>query len=149
VGEKSSKTFTEIQLGFEFFNDVESSSEPAPGATPPSQARRGRSKSRGLAETLATARVALLDASLTEVSAHLLPLFEFCEAALTRALDVVPTRSGVPFSGEENRSLRGIGQAQWLLTEAHGKKETKSATSQKRKVEGKRRKEKGERRKEK
>jgi len=139
VAEKPPKAPAEVQLGFGFFNnDGESSSEPVPSTIPPSQAARGSSKSRGLAETLAIARAALLDASLTEVSACLLPLFEFCEAALTRALDVVPTRSGVPFSGEEYRSLRGIGQAQWLLTEAHGKKETKSATSQRRRVAGKR-----------
>jgi hypothetical protein len=70
------------------------------------------------------AQSALLEAPLSEVSAQLLPLFEFCEAALTRALDVVPTRTEELFSAEEYRSLRGIGQAQWLLAEAHSKRET-------------------------
>ena len=64
------------------------------------------------------ARTLLLDASLDEVSSQLLPLLEFCEATLTRALDVVALRETFPlFSAEEHRSLRGIGQAQWLLTE--------------------------------
>jgi hypothetical protein len=66
-----------------------------------------------------------------------LSLFEFCEAALTRVLDVLPTRPGVPFSTEEYRSLRGIGQAQWLLAEAQGKRETKPETSQGKKTKKK------------
>jgi hypothetical protein len=86
-----------------------------------------------LAETLAAARTTLIEAPLSDVSAQLLPLFEFCEAALTRTLDVIPTRPGVPFSAEEYRSLRGIGQAQWLLADAQGKRETKPEARKKKK----------------
>ena len=54
----------------------------------------------------------------------MLPLLEFCEAALTRALDAVSLRvEGLPFSPEEYRSLRGIGQAQWLLAERQAEPE--------------------------
>jgi hypothetical protein len=87
-----------------------------------------------LAEALAVARTVLLDAPLSDVSSQLLPLFEFCEAALTRALDVVPLRGDVPFSAEEYRSLRGIGQAQWLLAEEHSKREEKPVASRGRKA---------------
>jgi hypothetical protein len=60
----------------------------------------------------------LLEAPLDEVSSQLLPLLELCEATLTRALDVVALRETEPLcSVEEQRSLRGIGQAQWLLIE--------------------------------
>ena len=137
MGEKPPKAPAEVQLGFGFFNDTEPASESISGGPLQPRASRGGSKSRGLADTLAIARAALLDASLTDVSAHLLLLFEFCEVALTRALDVVPTHSGVPFSDEEYRSLRGIGQAQWLLNEAHSKKGTKSAPSRGKKVKKK------------
>jgi hypothetical protein len=88
-----------------------------------------------LADALAMARAALLEAQLSDVSAQLLPLFEFCEATLTRALDVVPTRADVdvPFSAEEYCSLRGIGQAQWLLAEEHGKRQARPVASRTRK----------------
>lgn len=133
--EKTVKSLTEIQLGFSFFNDAELSvSLSSPGAALPPRTPRSGSKPRGLAETLATARAALLDAPISEVSTQLLPLFEFCEAALTRALDVVPARTGEPFSPDEYRSLRGIGQAQWLLTEEHGKREAKAVASRGRKT---------------
>jgi hypothetical protein len=68
----------------------------------------------------------LLEAPLKELHPRLLPLFEFCEAALTRTLDVVSLRKGELFSIEEYRSLRGIGQAQWLLNEAQGRREMKA-----------------------
>jgi hypothetical protein len=133
VAEKTAQPF-EIQLGFSFLSDTEAPSSAAfPDTGSPARTSRGGSKPRGLAETLATARTVLLEAPPPDVSAQLLPLLEFCEAALTRALDVVPTRTEAPFSAEEYRSLRGIGQAQWLLTEAHSKHEAKSATSQGRK----------------
>jgi hypothetical protein len=75
-------------------------------------------KEQTLATLLRDTHAALLEAPIHDVDTQLLPLFEFCEAALTRALDVAPTRtSEEPFSLEEYRSLRGIGQAQWLLAD--------------------------------
>jgi hypothetical protein len=82
---------------------------------------------------LAVTRTLLLDVPLSELDTQLLSVFEFCEAALTRALDVIPTRPGVPLSVEEYRSLRGIGQAQWILAEEHGKREAKPAAKRERK----------------
>jgi len=79
------------------------------------------------------AQAALLEAQLSDLSAQLLPLFEFCEAVLTRALDVMPTRADGPLSAEEYRSLRGIGQAQWLLAEEHGKRQERPVSSRTRK----------------
>lgn len=70
-----------------------------------------------LAQTVTAARDALLAVPLREVDAQLLLLLEFCEAALTRALDVAHKRPQTAFSDEEYRSLRGIGQAHWLLVE--------------------------------
>ena len=128
--EKTATPVTEVQLGFAFLSDAETSlAAPVPAAAPYPRAPRAAGKPRGLAETLAAARLALLEAPLDDVSAQLLSLLEFCEAALTRALDVVPTRTGVPLSAEEYRSLRGIGQAQWFLAEEQGKRETKPVTS--------------------
>ena len=131
VEEKTAIPGTEVQLGFEFLREAESSAAP-PLAPPPRSSRIG-GRTRSLAETLAVAQTTLIEAPLSDVSSQLLPLFEFCEAALTRALDVIPTRPGVPFSIEEYRSLRGIGQAQWLLAEAQGKRETKPETRKKKK----------------
>ena len=126
MAEKIAKSFPEEQLGFAFLRDTDpSSSVSISGDTPPARTARSPGKPRGLAEALIAARSALLDAPLSDISLQFLPLLEFCEAALTRALDVVPTRPGVPFSAEEYRSLRGIGQAQWLLTEEHGKRAAK------------------------
>ena len=51
-----------------------------------------------------------------------LPLLELCESVLTRALDVARKRGGQGWSEAEYRSLRGIGQAQWLLIEGQTKK---------------------------
>jgi hypothetical protein len=130
--EKTATPGPEVQLGFEFLREAAPSAAATPLALPPRSSRIG-GRSRSLAETLAAARTTLLEAPLSDVSAQLLPLFEFCEAALTRALDVIPTRPGVPFSAEEYRSLRGIGQAQWLLADAQGKRETKPETRKKKK----------------
>jgi hypothetical protein len=130
--EKTATPGTEVQLGFEFLREADSSAAAAPLALPSRSSRIG-GRSRGLAETLAAARTTLIEAPLSDVSAQLLPLFEFCEAALTRTLDVIPTRPGVPFSAEEYRSLRGIGQAQWLLADAQGKRETKPEARKKKK----------------
>lgn len=126
---------TEVQLGFAFLTDTApvalSGEEPVPpGPEMPleslQQSRRPRASTapRTLGEVLTVAHALLLEAPLEEVNAQLLALFEFCEAALTRSLDVMPMRTGVPFSDEEYRSLRGIGHAQWLLAEAQGKRET-------------------------
>jgi hypothetical protein len=86
---------------------------------------------------LATARTVLLEAPLPDLGAQLLPLLEFCEAALTLALDVVPTRTEAPFSAEEYSSLRGIGQAQWLLVEKQNQYEKKQAPGRGKKVKKK------------
>ncbi|MBM4257553.1 MAG: hypothetical protein FJ147_16855 [Deltaproteobacteria bacterium] len=46
---------------------------------------------------------------------------------MTRALDVITLRENEPlFSAEEQRSLRGIGQAQWLLTEKLARRGSRS-----------------------
>jgi hypothetical protein len=80
-------------------------------------AERQASPGVGLARAVTAARGALLDVPLREVDAQLPLLLEFCEAALTRALDVAHKRPQTAFSDEEYRSLRGIGQAHWLLVE--------------------------------
>lgn len=130
--EKTPTPVTEVQLGFAFLIDAgTSSAAPVPATAPRPRTSRAGDKPRDLAETLAAARLALLEAPLDDVSAHLLSLLEFCEAALTRALDVVPTRTGVSLSAEEYRSLRGIGQAQWFLVEEQGKRETKPRKAKK------------------
>ena len=63
----------------------------------------------------------LLETPLDEVDQEILPLLELCEAVLTRALDVAQKRGAAGWSDAEYRSLRGIGQAQWLLVEAQAK----------------------------
>jgi hypothetical protein len=130
------KTTTEVQLGFAFFTDAEASPATVSEGETRGKLRSGRAGSRScsLADAIAAVQTALLEAPLGEVSAQLLPLFEFCEAALTRALDAVPTRPQVPFSTEEYRSLRGIGQAQWLLAEKQVRREEKPASSRARKT---------------
>lgn len=115
------KCATEEQLQFAFFTEREPPSL-SPEDAPPPRAIKTRTKLPSLTEMLSDAQTVLLEASLSEVDAQLFPLLEFCEAALTRALDVTPTRAGEIFSVEEYRSLRGIGQAQWLLTEARGRR---------------------------
>ena len=136
--EKNVTPVTGVQLGFEFLREAESSlAAPVPPIAPSLRASRTSNRPQSLAETLTAVRAALLEAPLSDINVQLLSLFEFCEAALTRALDVMPTRTGVPLSAEEYRSLRGIGQAQWLLAEAQGKHETKAATSQGRRAKKK------------
>jgi hypothetical protein len=133
VEEKTATLTTEIQLGFEFLREVGSSATSVSPLTPAPRTARTGGRFRGLAESLTAAQAALIEAPLSDVGSQLLMLFEFCEAALTRALDVMPTRPEVPFSPEEYRSLRGIGQAQWLLAEAQGKRETKLETRREKK----------------
>ena len=79
------------------------------------------SQTSDLAQTVTAARATLLDVPLREIDAQLSLLLEFCEAALTRALDVAQERPQQAFSDEEYRSLRGIGQAHWLLAERHSR----------------------------
>ena len=134
--EKTGKPYEEIQLDFAFV--AEAMSAPMTVATKPQSKRTPRGvRPRGMGKALTTARVALLDASLEELNGQLLSLFEFCEAAMTRALDLVSLRKEELFSAEEYRSLRGIGQAQWLLTEASAKRELHVTTGKGKK--GKRR----------
>ncbi len=131
--ESKEKIYEEIQLDFTFVSEQRSH-----GAAWQSEERTAGRTSRtlrrsGLGKTLVAAREALLDASLDDLSVQLLSLFEFCEASLTRALDVIPLRKAELFSTEEYRSLRGLGQAQWLLSDAHAKQAMKAATGEKRK----------------
>ncbi len=118
---KSTKPWTEVQLGFTFLTEEESqtsSLREQKQRKPILKSQEEQAKPIDFGDTLALAQARLLDASLDEVSAQLLPLLELCEATLTRALDVVAQRETEPlFSAEEQRSLRGIGQAQWLITE--------------------------------
>lgn len=122
---KNGKPYEEIQLDFAFVSEG--------GASPPASSVRGELpartnrlvRSRRFANVLIIAQSTLLDVPLEELNSQLLPLFEFCEAALTRALDIVSLRKGDLFSIEEYRSLRGIGQAQWLLNEAQSRREMK------------------------
>ena len=74
-----------------------------------------------LSQAVTAARATLVDVPLREIDAQLSLLLEFCEAALTRALDVAQERPQQAFSDEEYRSLRGIGQAHWLLVERHSR----------------------------
>ena len=104
------------QLHFTFFTETQEDPEEERNADIVSS-------ESGLEQTVMQARDALLDASLSEVDRHLPLLFEFCEAALTRALDTAQKRHGVSFSEDEYRSLRGIGQAHWLLVERHSREE--------------------------
>jgi len=135
VEEKTAKVATEVQLGFAFLADLETPPlPPSRGEVPQARAARTGARPRGLADALAAARAALLDAPLGDVGEQLLPLFDFCEAALTRALVVAPTRAGVPFSAEEYRSVRGIGQAQWLLAEEQTRREARPAAGGARKT---------------
>jgi hypothetical protein len=127
VEEKAAKSTAEVQLGFSFFSET-TSSRLASEITSPRGSRAG-TRPRGLAETLAAAQTALLEAPIDDINTQLLPLLEFCEAALTRALDVAQIRGDLLFAEEEYRSLRGIGQAQWLLAEEHSRREEKPVGS--------------------
>jgi hypothetical protein len=122
---KNGRPYEEIQLDFAFVSEGGESS-PASSGEGGLPARTSRFvRPRRFANVLTTAQSTLLDAPLEELNSHLLPLFEFCEAALTRTLDVVPLRKGELFSTEEYRSLRGVGQAQWLLNEVQNRRKMK------------------------
>jgi len=126
---KIAKPWTEVQLGFTFLTDGDDipASVSEREAVRSHKTRETKTKPYDLAEALSLIQAQLLNASLDEVSAQLLPLLELCEATLTRALDVVALRETAPlFSSEEQRSLRGIGQAQWLLTEKLARRETRA-----------------------
>ena len=130
------RSWNEEQLDFPFLSEADLSIGTVAEPNGPTVLRvvRETSRPRGFAGAIASARTALLGAPIEEVSAQMLPLLEFCEAALTRALDAVPLRrEGLPFSPEEYRSLRGIGQAQWLLTERQAEPEAKPTVKRARK----------------
>jgi len=129
VEEKIGKLYEEIQLDFAFVSETTGALVVVPEKSQSGRMPRAV-RPRGLEKVLVSAQAALLDASLEEVNAQLLPLLEFCEAALTRALDLSPLRKGELFSPEEYRSLRGVGQAQWLLNEAAAKRERKTEDGQ-------------------
>ena len=117
---KITKPWTEVQLGFTFLSDEDGPSHSVHERETAKlrKVREVKATPYDLADALSLVQNRLLEAPLDEVSSQLLPLLELCEATLTRALDVVALRETEPlFSVEEQRSLRGIGQAQWLLTE--------------------------------
>lgn len=130
--EKTEKPYEEVQLDFAFV--AESVGAPVTIASKPRSERAPRlGRPRRLEKTLAAAQSVLLEAPLEELDEQLLSLFEFCEAVMTRVLDLAPLRKEELFSAEEYRSLRGIGQAQWLLTEASAKREMHATTGKGRK----------------
>ncbi len=102
------------QLGFAFFSA-------ASEATTPRQGNGSRTQA-SLAPLLPHFQAICLETPLDEVDQELLPLLELCESVLTRALDVARKRGAQGWSEAEYRSLRGIGQAQWLLIEGQAKK---------------------------
>ncbi len=102
------------QLGFAFFR---ASNE----ETSPRQESGSRAQA-SLATLLPHVQATCLEAPLGEVDREFLPLLELCESVLTRALDVAQERGDQGWSEAEYRSLRGIGQAQWLLIEDQTKK---------------------------
>lgn len=127
---RSTRLWNEEQLDFPFLSETDPSTGNVAEPNGPTTLRivREASRPRGFAGAIASAQTALLGAPIEEVSAQMLPLLEFCEAALTRALDAVALRGeGLPFSSEEYRSLRGIGQAQWLLAQRHDGHESEPA----------------------
>jgi hypothetical protein len=134
---RSTRSWTEGQLDFPFLSEADSATGTVAESQGTASLQFGRltGRSRGLANAIVNARSALLGAPIEEVSAQLLPLLEFCEAALTRTLDTVALRgvAGKLFSTEEYRSLRGIGQAQWLLAERYGDHESESVAKKPRK----------------
>lgn len=101
------------QLHFAFFTQTAA----GPDHNLAAQPQRPPGPESELEDLLGTVRNALLKASAKELEAALPLLLEFCEASLTRALDLGRRRAGATFSDEEYRSLRGIGQAHWLLVE--------------------------------
>lgn len=102
------------QLGLAF---ISATSEVAP-----LRQESGHHAQAGLASLLPHVQTTFLEAGLDEVDQEILPLLELCESVLTRALDVARKRGDLGWSEAEYRSLRGIGQAQWLLIEAQARK---------------------------
>ena len=102
------------QLGFAFFPASNEADSPCQESGSGAQA--------ALAALLPHVQAAFLEARLDEVDQELLPLLDLCESVLTRALDVARKRGDQGWSEAECRSLRGIGQAQWLLIEDQTKK---------------------------
>ena len=102
------------QLGFAFFRASNEDDSP--------RQERGSRAQASLTALLPHVQAICLEAPLDEVDRELLPLLELCESVLTRALDVARKRGGQGWSEDEYRSLRGIGQAQWLLIEGQTKK---------------------------
>ena len=130
--EKTGKLYEEIQLDFSFVTETRGAPVTVTKASLPGHTPRVV-RPKGFIRALTNAQSALLEAPLDDLNEHLLSLFEFCEAAMTRALDLVPLRKGELFSPEEYRSLRGIGQAQWLLNEASTKREQKTTITKEKK----------------
>ena len=64
--EKTAIPSTEVQLGFEFLREAESSAASASPLTPPRSSRIG-GKTRSLAETLAAAQATLIEAPLSDI----------------------------------------------------------------------------------
>ncbi len=124
--EKRTRSYEEIQLDFAFIAKETEASRGMETNRTPERPVPLATRSYGVTKSVSKAHSAMLAASLAEVSGSLLAVFEFCEAALTRALDVVSLRKGDVFSQDELRSLRGIGQAQWLLNEAHMRREMRT-----------------------
>jgi hypothetical protein len=133
VAESKGKIYEEIQLDLAFVSEQASHGTVLPFEERAVERTTRTSRRSGLGKALATAREALLDASLDDLGAQLLSLFEFSEASLTRTLDVIPLRKAEMFSAEEYRSLRGIGQAQWLLSEAQSRQEMRATKSKRKK----------------
>ena len=112
--DKTAHSHNSGQLGFAFFSA-------ASEAVPPRQENGSRSQA-SLAALLPHFQTAFLETPLDELDRELGPLLELCESVLTRGLDLARKRGGRGWSEAEYRSLRGIGQAQWLLIEAQAKK---------------------------
>ena len=108
--DKAARTQNSGQLGLAFVSAAREAASPQESAQ------------AGLAGLLPPVQTTFLEAPLGEVDRELLPLLELCEAVLTRALDVARKRGDRGWSESEYRSLRGIGQAQWLLIEGQAKK---------------------------
>lgn len=114
MAEKIDNSQAAGQLGFAFLS-------PSVGEAAAPQGNGSRTKV-ALAAMLPHAQTLVLETPLDEVDRELEPLLELCESVLTRALDVARKRGAGGWSDAEYRSLRGIGQAQWLLVEAQAKK---------------------------
>ena len=102
------------QLGFAFFRASNEDDSP--------RQESGSRVQASLAALLPQVQATCLETPLDEVDQELLPLLELCESVLTRVLDVARKRGDRGWSEAEYRSLRGIGQAQWLLIEGQAQK---------------------------